>query len=98
MTTSKVDKVASALLETLTSDDVCSSSFNHANVVDVINHLAIATSQIANAITPATAAACKDPYGGVITSLTESAIGITHGLADIASAIRTLAEAIESSK
>lgn len=85
---------ADALVRTLESPNVCDSNFENANVVDVINRLAIATNHIAQAITPQNAAAGHDATGGHVESLTEAVMGVTHGLCMIASSISSLAEAI----
>lgn len=85
---------AQALYDTLQSPNVCDSNFEAANVVDVIQHLALATGKVADAITPRNAAAGKDANGGHVESLTEAVMGITAGLHRIANAISELAEAV----
>ena len=84
---------ADALVRTLESPNVCDSNMENANVVDVINYLANATSRIAKAITPPIAGG-QDEAGGHVESLTEAVMGITKGLCLIASSIESLAEAI----
>jgi len=84
---------ADALVRTLESPNVCDSNWESANVVDVINHLANATSRVAKAITPRVAGG-TDEAGGHVESLTEAVMGVTEGLCMIASAIESLAEAV----
>jgi len=57
-------------------------------VTDSINNLA-------HAITPC-AAPNSDATGGVVSSLTEAAMGITAGLVQIANALENVAAAIEN--
>jgi DNA-binding PucR family transcriptional regulator len=64
-------------------------------IADAINDaFARNTGKIAKAITPQDAMAGHDATGGTITSLTEAVVGITGGLVRIASAIQSLAEAV----
>ena len=91
--TTKDEYVANAIFETLRSPNVADSNFEPANVVDVIDKLAMAGYCISKAI-KADAAPGKDEYGGTVDSLTESVMGITQGLSMIASAISDLAQAV----
>jgi len=54
--------------------------------------------EIAHAITPLDAAPGHDEMGGVISSLTESVMGVTAALVMIANAIDNLAEATMADK
>jgi hypothetical protein len=54
--------------------------------------------RIAGSITPIGAGPTKGNYDGYVGSLTEAVMDATHGLADIASALREVAEAIRDSK
>jgi hypothetical protein len=84
-------ELSDAILQTLQSPNVCDSNFEDANVVDVINALATATSRVANAITP-NIAGNNDASGTHVASLTEAVMGVTAGLFAIAGAINDLAE------
>lgn len=81
-----------ALESCFISPNVSDSNFEAANVVDVINYLARSTGRIASAILPSGIGEGKDAFGGTVMSLTESVMGITAGLFEVASAIRYLAD------
>jgi len=85
---------ADAIFETLRSPNVADQNLEPANVVDVINYIAIGLDKVANAITPRNAAAGQDAAGGHVESLTEAVMGVTNGASQIADAINNLAEAI----
>lgn len=88
-------ELSDAIIQTLQSPNVCDSNFEDANVVDVINALATATSRVANAITP-NIAGNNDASGTHVASLTEAVMGVTAGLFAIAGAINDLAEQREN--
>jgi hypothetical protein len=83
-----------AIRDTLESAAVPDCNLNPANIVDVVNYLAISTGKIANAISPGGAAPGKDAFGGHVSCLTEAVMGTTEGLMEIAGAIRELAHAV----
>jgi len=87
--------ITEAIFRTQESPNVVDSNFEVANVVDVIDHLAINAGQIAHAIKPTGAIPGEDRCGGKVGSLTESVMGITSGLVKVADAIDRLACAIE---
>jgi len=76
---------------------VADQNLEPANVVDVVNYLALATGRVANAITPRNAAPGHDATGGTVTSLTEAVMGLSDGAVQIANAINNVAEAIRES-
>ncbi len=85
------DKIADAIQRNF-------SSFKaSANVVDVLDSLANATSEVARNIC-ADATPGEDATGGRVDSLTEAVMGVTAGLVQIASAISDLAEAVRETK
>ena len=53
--------------------------------------------QVANAITPLSAAIAEDATGGSVGSLTEATMGVTAALCSIADAINNLADAVRES-
>jgi hypothetical protein len=61
--------------------------------VEEDNEIAVAVRKLAVAVT-ADAAAGKDAFGGHVASLTEAVMGITTGLARIAGALESVAQAI----
>lgn len=63
------------------------------SVGEAVAELARSARRIADAIMPNIPGA-KNQYGGHVESLTESVMGVTQGLGDIAAAIRELAEAV----
>ena len=65
------------------------------DLVDAILEAADSLQSISNSIIPAGVAPGEDERGGVVGSLTESLMGVTGGLCDIAEAIRCLASAVE---
>ena len=87
---------ADALLRTLESPNVSDQNLEPANVVDVLNYLALAAGRIAASITPRDAVAGVDANGGHVRSLTEAVMGIAGGLHAIASAVERLASAVET--
>lgn len=88
------DQVAEAISEALTSPNVSDANGECANVVDTLNRISLAASQIARAITPDHAAPGHDATGGTIMSLTEAMMGVTSGLVCIAESISELASAV----
>ena len=70
---------------------------NNDKVAAELNYLASSANRIALAITP-DACPGHDPYGGVITSLTEAVMGITNGLHEVADALGEIARSIEEAK
>lgn len=87
--------VADAIEAALISHDPAGHNLEPANVVDVLNELAVSAKLIARSITPC-AAGTRDANGGHVESLTEAVMGITGGLVQIAEAIHALASAIQS--
>ena len=85
---------ADALMETLVSDNVSDGNLEPANVVDVIDHLALRLGAVASSITPTNVSAGTDANGGHVESLTEAVMGMTAGLIAIAGAIDNLADAV----
>lgn len=68
-----------------------------ATIVDVIETLADSTKRIADSITPGSALPGPCPSGeGHVGSLTESVMGLTRAMMQIALAIERVADAIES--
>ncbi len=66
------------------------------SIVDVVELLAENAKSIANAITPTNAAMAPCPSGdGQVGSLTEAVMGLTRSMMHIASAIQSVADAIE---
>lgn len=65
-----------------------------ANLVDVVQRLALHTGAIASAITPRGASPSADATGGYVSSLTEAVMGLTAGMCRIADAIESLAAAV----
>lgn len=93
------ERVADAIVEVFTSPDLVGSGLQGANIVDVIDRLATCVKAVGTAITPANAAAGQDAMGGHVESLTESIMGVTAGLQQIAeelSHLSSIASAIES--
>ena len=60
--------------------------------------LARAVRDVANAVTPLSAAAGHDDYGNSIASLTEAVMSVSSALSAIASAIQSVADAVEQSQ
>jgi len=58
--------------------------------------IAEAIIKLADSVTPQNAVACTDKAGINVSSLTESMIGVTAGLMEIANAIYTLGEVIDN--
>lgn len=81
-----------ALERCFISPNVCDSNGENANVVDALQHIGSATGRIAEAIFPSGVGTAQDASGGTIASLTESVMGVTAGLFEVASAIRYLAD------
>lgn len=67
------------------------------SIVDVVEDVAVGVKRLADAITPNLAPG-QDATGGSVGSLTEAVMGNTAGLMQIASAIQSLADAVESLK
>lgn len=84
---------ADAIQSTLQSANVPDANSDPANVVDVLASLASATNRVGVAIV-GSAAAGPDAAGVHVDSLTESVMGVTAGLMEIARAINSLAEAV----
>lgn len=83
---------ADAINRTLQSVNVLDSNLEPANVVDVIDDLALAVGRVAKAIT-STAEPGTDATGGHVECLTEAVMGLTAGMCRIADAIDNLAQA-----
>ena len=86
--------VAQALERSFISPNVSDRNLEPANLVDVVNRLAMTVQHVADAITPTEVAASSDAAG----CLTEAVMGMTGGLFLIASAIERLADAVRDSK
>ena len=90
------DRVASALRAVLSSPNVPDSNLEDANVVDVLQRVALAGYAIAHAILPAGVAPGHDATGALVDSLTEAVMGHTAALEHVASALQDIAEAIRA--
>ena len=66
------------------------------NLVGVIEELAYGAKQIAAAITPQDVSPGHDATGGTVGCLTEAIMGVTGDLKQTASAIHSLAEAVDA--
>lgn len=86
------------ILETLQSVNVSDSNGEPANVVDVVQRLAVAAQRIAEAIYPPGTSPGEDAAGVHVSSLVEAVGGVTAGLVQIAAAICDLAEAVRESR
>jgi tetrahydromethanopterin S-methyltransferase subunit B len=62
--------------------------------LDKLDSLAEAIQAIARAVTPTDAMPGRDASGGVVTSLTEAAMGISAGLNRVAESLESIAAAI----
>lgn len=91
--TAKQDAVANAIVDCLRSPNVSDSNFEAANLVDTTDRMASGIYRLALAIMP-NAAGGKDANGGHVESLTEAVMGVSAGLARIADAIESLADAV----
>ena len=87
---------AGVIAEELRSTNVPDSNLEVANLVDVGDRIATALFRMGDAITPCVAGS-QDATGGHIESLTESVMGVTAGLVQIAVAIDRVADAMEAS-
>lgn len=87
--------VANAIREVFISPNVADSNLEPANVVDTIQQVASGLYAVRNSIAPNVAGG-TDAAGGHVTSLTEACMGITAGLMAIASALESVAAAIDA--
>lgn len=83
-----------AIRDSFISPNVCDQNMEPANIVDVVNYVALGLARIANAITPLGVAGVGDACGNHVESLTEAMMGITRSAVQIAEAINNLAEAV----
>lgn len=90
--------IANAIERTLISPNVSDSNLEAANVVDAIDKLAAAASNIAYGLCDPNAAPGRDANDGTVGCVTEAIMGITGGLFRIAHAIEDLAEAIREGR
>ena len=86
----------SELRDVFTSENVCGSNGEVANLVDTTDDIARALSRLANAIKPSSTSPGHDEAGGTVDSLTEAVMGVTTGLCKIAASISDLADAVRS--
>lgn len=89
---------ADAIRRSLESPNVADQNLEPANLVDVVNYLALSTERVAKAITPREAAPGHDATDGAVASLTEAVMGLTAGACRIADAIESVADAIRDAK
>jgi len=88
------DKIANSLKCCFISPNVGDSNMEPANVVDVIEHVAMNLDRIARAITPIDAMPAQTDDGGSVGSLTEAVFYVAKNLGNIAEAIDRLSDAI----
>jgi hypothetical protein len=89
------------LLSVFVSHNTGEDGTDIANVVDVIDRIALQVGKVANAITPLGVAPGRDGHGGRVESLTEAVMsvgtsldGIARGLESVAGALESIAEAV----